>query len=352
MSFSARPLVEIAQEDIARIFNVMSYAWSEATHEAYSSGLLVWHVHCDKRSIPEGQRAPAHPSHISSFAASLAGAYSESTILNYVYGLRAWHILHRVDWKLNKLEMDALLKGAARLAPDSSKRKARQPYTPEFITKVGEQLDLNTPLDASVFACLTDGFYSVARVGELTVPRLDAFDPAQHVTPANLRMETNQSGMETTVLHVPKTKAAPIEGEDIFWSRQHGPTDPCEALANHRRINNPSNTDHLFAYLHKGRLRPLTKNAFIKRVAQAARAAGLEPLQGHGIRIGATLHYLLRGVPMEAMKVMGRWSSDAFMRYLRKHAQILTPYIQANPEIHRAFSRFILPSQAMLQGRR
>jgi hypothetical protein len=46
---------------------------------------------------------------------------------------------------------------------------------------------------------------------------------------------------------------------------------------------------------------------------------------GHSIRIGATLEYLLRGVPFEAMKSIGRWSSDSFSKYLRKHAQILRP---------------------------
>ena len=57
----------------------------------------------------------------------------------------------------------------------------------------------------------------------------------------------------------------------------------------------------------------------------AAHAAGLEPLQGHGIRIRVTLFHLLRGIPMEAVKVMGRWSSNTFLHYLQKHAQILTP---------------------------
>lgn len=145
------------------------------THKGYSSGLLVWHVHCDKRSIPELQQAPAHPAHLSTFVACLAGSYAGGTISNYLYGVRAWHILHSVEWKLDTLEMEALLKGAAQLTPESSKRKARQPYTVEFITKIREKLDLNNPHDSSVFACLTVGFYSAARVGELTVPRLNAF---------------------------------------------------------------------------------------------------------------------------------------------------------------------------------
>ncbi|TEB31909.1 hypothetical protein FA13DRAFT_1628746, partial [Coprinellus micaceus] len=50
---------------------------------------------------------------------------------------------------------------------------------------------------------------------------------------------------------------------------------------------------------------------------------------GHGIRIGPTLEYLLRGVPFDVMKVKGWWASDTFQTYLRKHAQILAPYMQA-----------------------
>jgi hypothetical protein len=51
----------------------------------------------------------------------------------------------------------------------------------------------------------------------------------------------------------------------------------------------------------------------IEHLTKAARDAGLDPLQGHGICIGATLEYLLRGVPFDVVKVMGRWASDAFI---------------------------------------
>jgi hypothetical protein len=330
----------------------MSNAWADSTRESYSSGILVYHVYCDKKGVPEELRAPASQSNITSFIVSLAGSYSGSTISNYIHGIRAWHVLHGMEWRLNHLETDAALKGAERLAPPSSRRKKRQPYTPQFIAKLHDQLKLDDPFDAAVFACLTTCFYAAARVGEFLIPRLDAFSPLHYVTVNHLRVDREASGLEVTVLHLPHTKAAPLEGEDVFWSSHPGTTDPYEALKNHRRINRPSAVDHLFAYQHKGQLRPLTKPAFIKRLASAARQAGVEPLQGHGIRIGATLFYLLSGLPIEAMKVMGRWSSDAFLSYLRKHAQILTPLIQANPRAHESFSQFIIPAQSILQGRK
>ena len=283
MSHINQQHANLLEEDINCIFNVMANAWSQLTHEAYSSGLLVWHIYCDKRSVPESLQVPAHDSHIASFIASLVGTYSGSAISNYLYGLRAWHLLHCVDWKLNILEMGALLKGVAKLALDSSKHKPRQPYTLDFITKVSEKLDLCLLFDTAVYACLSISFYSVAWVGKVMVPQLNAFDPMKHITPANLQMSSNQDRAEVTMLHIPHAKAAPLKGEVIYWSCHPGPTDPYEALANHRQINRPGDSNHLFAYRHKGKLRPLTKHAFIRQVADAAHAAGLDSLQGHGI---------------------------------------------------------------------
>jgi hypothetical protein len=118
--------------ELERVFNVMSNAWAESICESYSSGILVYHVYCDMRGLPEELRAPACQSNIASFITSLAGSYSGSTISNYVCGIRTWHILHGLEWRLNSAETDTALRGAERLAPPSSKRKKRQPYHAGF----------------------------------------------------------------------------------------------------------------------------------------------------------------------------------------------------------------------------
>jgi hypothetical protein len=165
--------------------------------------------------------------------------------------------------------------------------------------------------------------------------RLDRIDPAKHVTPANLTDEKDRNGLQVTVLHLPCAKSS-REGKDVSWACQHGPTDPYNALENHMQINQPPTMAHLFAYKAKSGYCPLTKKTFIPHLAQAAHDAGEEPLQGHSIWIRATLKYLLHGIPFETMKVLGHWASDAFHLYLCKHAQILTPYLQAIPELHLA----------------
>lgn len=141
---------------------------------------------------------------------------------------------------------------------------------------------------------------------------------------------------------MPKTKSN-NDGEDLYYAEQTDASDPRKAFANHLRVNAPPRNGHLFAYRHGAGHRPLTKSAFMARIHKAFRAAKLEPLQGHGIRIGSTLLYLLRGTPFDVVRTIGRWASDAFLLYLRKHAQIMAPYMQANPRLHTEFVRISMP---------
>ena len=88
----------------------------------------------------------------------------------------------------------------------------------------------------------------------------------------------------------------------------------------------------------------MTQQTFIVRLNKYTQAAGLERIHGHSICIGATLEYLLRGVPFDVMKVKGRWASNAFQLYLRKHNQILAPYIPSMPpEMALEFTRLAMP---------
>lgn len=325
-----------------RIQDVIIHAWSDSTLETYGTGLLTFHVYCDTKAIPELQRAPASPILISAFVSALAGTYSGSAIKNYVYGVRAWHILHGAPWKLNDDEIDALMTGSARTAPTTSRRKKRRPYTPQYISTLREKFNLNDPVDAAAFACLTTTFYTAARLGEFTVPRLGGFNPLIHVKPSDVSDQQDLQGNKVKSFHIPRTKTTPA-GEDIHWAKQHGSTDPEAAFANHLAVNQPPPNGALFAYKWKNTHRPLTKTKLLTRIAEASKAAGLDPLQGHGIRIGATLEYLLRGHSFEVVKQIGRWSSEAFTGYLTKHAQILAPYLQAAPEVHDAVIRYTMP---------
>jgi hypothetical protein len=283
------------------------------------------------------------PNLLLAFLSSCAGSYSGSALANYAAALRAWHLLHGRTWAIEPNELKAILDGATALAPPSSKRSKRAPFTPDIICKIYNQLDLNTPLDAAFFACLTTTFYCIARLGEFTVPTIKAnFDPAKYISRGHVTVTIDRHGLRVTKFHLPRTKTSPT-GEETYWAAQEGLSNPESALENHFRVNPAGQEAHLFAWKHPtSGMRPLSKAEFLKRMTSAARAANLPNFKGHSLRIGGTLEYLLRGIPFDVVKSMGRWSSEAFTLYLREHAMILAPYIQATPVLE-PFTHYTMP---------
>ena len=335
------PDLEITEADLDRLISVINTSWQPSTHDSYGTGLLVFHVFCDQRLVPESRRCPADPLLLLTFISSCAGAYSGKTLANYFYAIRAWHILHGAPWIMSDAEVKAALDGAAILAPPSSKKPKRAPMTLVIISSLATRFDLSKPLDASVYSCLTTTFFSAARLGEFTLPTLKAFMPDQHVKLSDMRLSQDRNGLQVTVFRIPRTKTS-MDGEDVFWAAQEGVFDPQAAFANHLAVNNPPPDQPLFSWKHPNGLRPLTRTEFLKRINVAAAELGIESLKGHGIRIGATLEYLLRGVPFDVVKSIGRWAGDSFRLYLRQHAVVIAPFIQGTP-IMDSFTRYTMP---------
>lgn len=301
--------------DIDRIITVLAHSHAPSTRETYGSGLLIFHVFCDTRAIPEVQRCPASPVLILAFIAACSGLYSGKTLENYFYAVRAWHLLHGQPWLANHDQCTLVLTGGKHLAPESSKRPKRAPFTVDILTAVRSKLDLSTPLHAAVYACLTTSFYTIARIGEFTIPSLHSFDPQIHVKVSDLCFDTDCHGFRVAIFHLPRTKTS-LVGEDVYWAAQSGPSDPQVALSNHLMVNHPPASAALFSWRHRSGIRPLTRGEFTKSIQTACDKLQMGSLKAHGLRIGGTLEYLLRGVPFENVKSMGRWSSDTFVIYL------------------------------------
>ena len=188
-------------------------------HATYTSELLNFMVFCDMRGIPEAERAPASHVLLLSFVSRLMAAYSGSAISNYLYGVRAWHILHGVPWRIEQMEMDSMLKLMEKMTPLSSRCKKRCPYTIDFILAIQQHLDLQKPLNTSVFTCLSTCFFATGWVGEFTIPKLDEFNPEAHVSKAGISYDQSRDRQQVTVLRIPCTKMVP-QGEDVCWAKQ------------------------------------------------------------------------------------------------------------------------------------
>ncbi|GJE95665.1 hypothetical protein PsYK624_118510 [Phanerochaete sordida] len=336
------PLPSMVTEEMrARITETRAHSIADSTRSTYGSGLLLFHVFCDMHRISDDQRAPAHPMLIQAFLASIVGGYSASAVSNYLHGVKTWHTIHGVAWLLDPGDTTPLLAAAKRIALDKGIGKPERPaFTVGDLEAICRTLDPTVSLDVSFKFCVTATFWGTARVKKMTVVNLtdDSFHPQHHIQIQHVSNRwDHKMKSQVTVLHPPVTKAAPFKGEDIFFAQQLGPSDPKGAMAEHILLNDPQPGEHLFSHVvrdSQGRetRRPLSRTIFINRLRRACADAGIDAVmgpKGHSLRIGGTLEYLLRGVPFLVVKYQGRWAGDSFGTYLRKHAVVIAPYLQA-----------------------
>ena len=161
---------------------MINVSWAKGTREGYGARLLVYHIFCDSCNIVEDNRAPTSPLLITTFISSCAWAYAGSTLVNYVFTVWAWHVLHGLTWSMDDTQVKAALMGAAILAPPTSKCPKRVPITVGLMEHIFGRLDLTDPLDVAVAGCFSTIFYSVAHTGEFTLTPLILCGMSSHLT--------------------------------------------------------------------------------------------------------------------------------------------------------------------------
>jgi hypothetical protein len=326
---TAGRLIPLSHElhDRAREATFLSYA--PATWKTYGSGLADFIQFCIQNHIPEHSRVPLSLELARVWIAARVGVIGESAMKSYVHAVHAWESINGYSNAFDTHDLQRLFRSVAKHAP--VKRRLRAPIRITLLERIHLTLDFTSHFDIAFSACLKTTYWATARLGETTLATQGCFDPRYHLTPNQVVEETSPDGHEVTIFRLPWTKVS-ANGEDVYWAKQHGDSDPKAALALHLRSNNPPHDGPLFAYrIGDSRWTPMTGVRFRDKLKSVCDELGVPQQHGHGLRIGNTLELLLRGLSFEAVKAKGRWSGDSFKQYLRDHAMILAPYIQADP---------------------
>ena len=317
-SFSTPPHLQ------RKIRLAMSSAWAPSTRRLYNNSISRFLAFCSSLEVPLSDCFPASEEILCAFAASSLGSRSSSSVRNDLSGIRAWHLFHNAPYN-GSARLSLLIRGIDSHAPASAKRNPRPPVTSSMIAALFNALSPADPLDVACFATATCAFWGQARLGELlsneSSPSLRPSIP----TRKNL-LPLSSSGASRT-LHLPWTKTSRSKGEDIVLCRQHFNVDPLAALSAHLSINSPPNDLPLFSFAYGNQFRALSRSKFLARCNAVWGPLGFPTISGHCFRIGGTTELLVRGVPPDIVKSLGRWTSDSFLRYWRSLEDIATRHI-------------------------
>ncbi|KAJ7209458.1 hypothetical protein C8J57DRAFT_1454223 [Mycena rebaudengoi] len=314
-----------------KLIEVMLLGLDENTRTNYGAGLLRFTQFCDSLSIHEPARMPASAHLLAIFASDAAGYNSDSTVNNWLAGLKIWHDLNGAQWNGDSPQMKRMKAGIKKLVPPTSKWAKRPPVTIEHMYALYASLDLTNCKDAAVWAVACVSFWGCCRLGELLPSSKVAFHPSHHATwDEDVHFETNDDGQAiSTGFHIPWTKVTKEEGADICVSEPEPVLSTQYAMRQHRHANkNVPAYASLFAYEKQGGgHHNMTKSDYLTRVNGIWEAKGLLTVNGHSARIGGATELLLRGINPDVVAQQGRWSSHSFLLYWRRIQTILPLFI-------------------------
>ena len=266
---------------------------------------------------------PASEENLLLFLAELSQTKAPSTVHTYLAGIRHMHIISGYPNPLESApRLQLALRGFKRYKPPQA--NPRLPITPHVLRAIKSVL-LQTPQEYNnvmLWATVCVGFFGFLRSGEFVVKSASAFDPASHLMPSDVAVDSYTDPSMIRLL-IKRSKTDQFgNGASIFLARTY--TDLCPVAALLAYLARRPVHGHSPLFITEDGT-PFTKMHLIKLLHATLREAGINPefYKGHSFRIGAATTAAALGLQDSTIQKMGRWSSSAFLAYIRTPQQDL-----------------------------
>ncbi len=210
------------------------------------------------------------------------------------------------------------LAGCIKLLGQPATRKCA--LTEQDLSSVLQSLPSSPSHDDLLFVgILFTGWYCLLRLGELVQPDERSLRDFRKAIPRS-SVKLASTPRPHAAFFLPMHKADRLwEGSSIVLDQRTGPLDPLPIFKRYL-----SSRDSLFPYLpniwltEAGKIP--TRSWFITKLRTIFPA---DNVAGHSLRAGGATALALAGTPLDRIQLIGRWSSEAFLIYLRQNPILL-----------------------------
>ena len=171
-------------------------------------------------------------------------------------------------------------------------------------------------------ACLA--FFGFFRLGEI-LPTTSSSPPPLLLSDVAVDSRSAPSLVRVTVR---RAKNDPFgKGVDVYLGKTDQLLCPVSAMVTYLAIR-PTSPGPLLVWCDS---QPLLRDQFVQLVKAALTSAGVDHrlYSGHSFRIGAATSAATAGLPAHTIQAMGRWSSDAYLLYIRSSRESLAQVSRA-----------------------
>jgi hypothetical protein len=291
---------------------LLGLALDHSTSLSYSSALNSYLTFCHLHHLPVEPTAQT----LSYYVTFQSSHISPSSVDTYLSGicseLESFYPLVRAN-RASPL-VTRTLKGARRRHGSAPSRK--DPLTWNDILRITTTITTSPSHDNLLFAAiLSTGFSALLRLGELTLPDNKA---TQNLTKCSLRSSCSlQADCYDFWLPVHKSDTL-FEGNRIVVLKRNSTPDPHALMKRYLESRDRTFPLHPWLWLTETGYIP-TRSWFLARLRRFCP----KTIAGHSMRAGGATAMAMEGASPNIIKAAGRWSSDAFERYIRKNPFVL-----------------------------
>ena len=253
------------------------------------------------------------------------------TIKSYLCGIRYTYISNGFHNPLEStfgkplLQLEIVLKGIRKL--HTKPTVPRLPITINILKGICSLLDrgFSGHFEDTCFkaVCLM-AFFAFLRCGEFTC--ISSFDPSSNLCLSDVEFQFTEFTASAYILNLKVSKTDPFRtGCKLSLFRINSVLCPVSAMLKYmklRRSRGAISTDPLFV---NGDNQPLTRTYFLHTLRSLLSCLGVNSslYAGHSFRRGAASMAAKANVPDHLIKVLGRWSSDCYQRYIDTPRKLL-----------------------------
>ena len=287
-----------------------------STRRSYSSGQRRFLEFCTTVGLLHESGSPflVSESTLELFVSHLSYTVSYRTVKCYLVAVCSLQIdLGLGDPLTTTPRLEHVLRGIKRSqALTARARPPCLPVTRDLMPLIHSRLNLADPDSAMLWAAFSTAWFGFLRVSEFTTPP-SGFDPCVHLSVSDLADRLHRpSGV---LLLVKASKTDPFrQGVRLFLPRTGGALCPVASISAylHRRGNS---SNPLFLFTNG---KPLSRLHVTDRLRSILAEAGIQGnFSSHSFRIGAATSAHAAGLPDSLIRTLGRWSSDAYLVYVR-----------------------------------
>ena len=272
---------------------------------------------------PDGSIWPISVNHLLNYISFIHKSINPQTLLSYLSALADKHASIGLEW--NHIRFDPLIIRALKLI---KRNYLHQPTKKaELISRLHLQ-QLSNTLSYNIYdnllflAIAFSSFYGLARLGELIQSNSSSAVNTLYIDNITIHTDSNPPCI---LIYLPIAKTRNSAFPDVLIiHKSFDELCPFRILLLYLKARLSLNLTHDPKYLFchaDGSL--ATKQWFLNKL----NAISMHHLTGHGFRAGGTTELICRGLPPYIVQMIGRWSSDAFEEYIRRHPLVMNAYL-------------------------